>query len=144
MSEKRTFILCPSPHPSRSLALEAVRTAPDGMAVVIQEQNRSLAQNAAMWPLLAEWAKQVEWPVNGKAQRLTPEDWKNILTAAFRRETGRIAQGLDGGMVLLGARTREFGKKEFSDFLEFIHAAAAERGVALKPATESEPLGRTA
>ncbi len=138
---KQTFILVPAPHPARRNALRAVEAAPEGFAVVISEPSRSLEQNAAMWPILAAWAEQKEWPVNGKMQRLSPEDWKHVLTAAFRNETGRIAAGLDGGMVLLGARTREFGKREFSDWLEFLHAASAQHGVVLAPAVGAEPLG---
>jgi hypothetical protein len=65
--------------------------------------------------------------------KLSPEEWKIILTSAFRREALRIAQGLDGGMVLLGARTRDFGKKEFSDWLEFLHAASAQHGINTEP-----------
>lgn len=32
-------------------------------------------------------------------------------------------------LVLLGARTSKFNRKEFSDFLEFLHSVAADRGV---------------
>ena len=112
------------------------------LAVTITETKRSLEQNALMWVVLAAWAKQIEWQVNGKAQRLTPEDWKDILTAAFLHEMGRIAPGLDGGMVLLGCRTRDFTVKEMKDFLDFIHASSAARGVVIAPATEDiEPEG---
>ena len=144
MSEKRTYILQPEPHPSRRLALEAVRTAQDGLAVTIQEPKRNLEQNAAMWPILAEFSRQKPWMVNGETRKLTPDEWKDILTAAFRREKVQMAMGLDGGFVMLGQRTREFGKREFSEWLEFLHATAAHLGVVLSPATESEPLGRTA
>ena len=136
---KQTFIMRPELEcPSRRNAIQAILQAPDGYAVTISEPNRSLEQNAMLWPLLTHWSKQIQWPVDGKMQSLSPEDWKNILTAAFRRETGRIASGLDGGMVLLGARTRDMGKREFSDFLEFIQAAASERGIRLSNPTEKE------
>ena len=39
--------------------------------------------------------------------------------------------GLDGGVVMLGQRTSKFGKKEFSEWLEFLHATAAAREVDL-------------
>jgi hypothetical protein len=61
--------------------------------------------------------------------QLSPEEWKDILSAAFRRETVRVAMGLDGGMVMLGARTSTMGKKEFSEWLDFLNATAALRGV---------------
>jgi hypothetical protein len=108
--------------------VEAVRNAPQGFAVTVGEPSRSLDQNAAQWPILEAFSEQLQWPVNGKLTTLTKEEWKDILTAAFRKET-RVAMGLDGGFVMLGQRTSKFGKREFSDWLEFLHAVAAERGV---------------
>jgi len=67
--------------------------------------------------------------VNGRMVKMEPEEWKDVLTAAFKRETARLAMGMDGGVVMLGARTSAFGKREFSDWLEFLHATAAARGV---------------
>lgn len=146
MSEKRVFILAPSPHPARRNCLEAIRTAPEGWAVTIQEPTRNLEQNAAMWALLQCWAVQKEWPVNGQLVKLTKEEWKDILTASFDREEVRIAQGLDGGMVLLGHRTSQFGKRKFSAWLEFLHAASAQHGVTVERWMweATEPQGRVA
>ena len=42
---KKTFILRPYPHPSRELAIEAIKSASDGFKVTIQPAPRSLAQN---------------------------------------------------------------------------------------------------
>lgn len=143
MSEKCTFILQPPPHPSRRLAIEAIRDARDGMAVTLQEPTRSIEQNSAQWPILKCWADQKQWPVNGHMVSLTSEEWKDILTAAFDREEVRIAQGLDGGMVLLGHRTSQFGKRKFSAWLEFLHAASAQHGVIIPDQIEDvEPEGR--
>jgi hypothetical protein len=123
---KQTFILAHDM--ARQRAVEAVRNAPQGFAVTVGEPSRSLDQNAAQWPILEAFSEQLQWPVNGKLTTLTKEEWKDILTAAFRKET-RVAMGLDGGFVMLGQRTSKFGKREFSDWLEFLHAVAAERGV---------------
>jgi hypothetical protein len=114
---------------ARHRAAEFCLQAPAGWVAKISEPTRSLDQNAAQWPILQAFADQLEWPVNGQMTRLRPEEWKDILTAAFRQEAPRVAQGLDGGMVLLGHRTREFGKREFSDWLEFLHATAVAREV---------------
>lgn len=133
MKFRQTFILTAPPHPARQLLARALNSMPDGYAVTISEPSRTLEQNAAMWPILACWSKQKQWPVNGVMTTLNPEEWKIVLTSAFRKETLRIAQGLDGGMVLLGASTRNFGKKEFSDWLEFLHAASAEHGITTEP-----------
>lgn len=99
------------------------------LAVTIAEEGRTLEQNALLWPLLEAFAEQKTWPVNGRLCQLESSEWKDILTAAYKNETQRIAQGLNGGMVILGARTSRMGKKEFSDFIEFIYATGAELGI---------------
>lgn len=124
---RKTFIL----PIGRERALECVRTAPDGFAVTVAEATRSLEQNAAQWPILQAFADQIQWPVNGAMVSMEPSEWKDLLSAAFRRETVRVAMGLDGGMVMLGMRTREMSKSEFSEWLDFLHATAAARGVKL-------------
>lgn len=129
MSDKRTFIL--AHQQARANALAAVNQAPDGYAVVIQEANRTLDQNAAQWPILEAFSDQLLWPVNGQMVRLSAEEWKDVLTAAFQRENARLAMGLDGGVVMLGQRTSKFGKKKFGEWLEFLNAVAADRGVEL-------------
>ena len=63
---------------------------------------RTEAQNNLMWSRLTDLANQVEWTVNGKAQLISPNDWKEITTAGLRKEQ-RIASGIDGGFVVLGA-----------------------------------------
>lgn len=129
--DKRTFILAHDL--ARATAIQCVMDAPDGYVVVVQERNRTLDQNAAQWPILQAFARQLQWPVNGRMVAMTEAEWKDVLTAAFRNETARLAMGLDGGVVMLGHRTREFGKKEFSEWLEFLHATAADRGVVVYP-----------
>jgi len=116
---------------ARRRALECVSHAPEGWAVTVQEPTRNLEQNAAMWPILQAFSDQLQWPVNGSMVSMTPDEWKDVLSAAFRRETVRVAMGLDGGMVMLGSRTSKFSVREMSDFLEFLHATAAARGVDL-------------
>lgn len=124
---KRVFVLV---HPmARRNAIEAVRSAPDDYCVTVGERNRTLDQNAAQWPILEAFSRQLDWPVNGQMVKMTPEEWKDVLTAAFRQETARLAMGINGGVVMLGARTSKFGKKTFSEWLEFLHAVAAERDV---------------
>lgn len=126
---KQSFILA---HPmARANAVQAVKVAPDGYKVTISEPTRSLDQNAAQWPILHAFSDQLAWSVNGVMTKLEPEDWKTILTAAFRREGNRVAQGLDGGLVFLGMRTSKMSKKEFSDYLEFLNATSVLRGVNL-------------
>ena len=112
---------------ARQRAMQAIRQADHGQVVTIKPPTRSLEQNAAMWALLSEFAERLEWPVNGRMVKMDAEDWKHVLTAAFRQETARLAMGLNGGVVMLGSRTSKMDKREFSEFLEFINAVAAER-----------------
>lgn len=114
---------------ARRRAVAAVAEAPAGWVVTVKEPTRSLEANAAMWPILQAFSEQLQWPVNGKAVTMTPEEWKDVLSCAFKGEQVRLAMGLAGGVVMLGLRTSKMGKREFSDFLEFLHATAADRGV---------------
>lgn len=127
MTQKRIFVL--SHNVARVNAINAVSNAPEGYRVEIREPGRSLDQNAAMWPILEAFSEQLEWPVNGAMSKLTADEWKDLLTAAFKQEQPRVAMGMNGGMVMLGYRTSKFGKKAFSEFLEFLHAMAVDRGV---------------
>lgn len=94
-------------------------------------ETRTQAQNRLMWPLLECFATQLQWPINGQMVHMEPEDWKDVLTAAFRGESVRLAMGLNGGVVMLGQRTSKFSKAEFSDWIEFMYATAAARAVLL-------------
>jgi hypothetical protein len=97
--------------------------------VTVQPETRTLACNRAQWPILNAIADQLLWPVNGAMTKLTGEEFKHILTAAYRNETARVAQGLDGGMVLIGHRTREFKREEWGEWMAFLEFVAADRGV---------------
>ena len=114
---------------ARALAIECIKAAPAGWVVTVGEPTRSLDQNAAQWPYLAGFSEQLQWPVDGEMVYMTPDEWKDVLTAAFKGETVRLARGLNGGVVMLGLRTSEFGKREFSEWYEFLMATAADRGV---------------
>lgn len=114
---------------ARRRAAKDCLEANDGWVVTVSEPTRSGEQNSMLWPMLQAFADQLQWPVNGKLEWLAPESWKDILTCAFEGEQARVCPGLDGGMVLLGQRTSQYGKAKFSEFIEFILATAAERDV---------------
>lgn len=129
MSEKRIFRLVHLE--ARRRAAECVAAAPDGYVVTVQEPVRNLDQNALLWVLLTAFSEQLKWPVNGEMVKLEPDEWKDLLTAAFGQES-RVAKGLNGGMVILGARTSKMGKRRFAELIEFIQATAADRGVQIE------------
>ncbi len=126
---KKTF--CLVHQQARMRAAQAVAEAPEGYVVTLSEPTRSLEQNSLLWLYLSAFAAQLEWPVNGRMQKLDAESWKDILSAAFQKETARLAHGLDGGVVMLGMRTSQMGKRQFAEFITFIQAVAADRGVVL-------------
>lgn len=98
------------------------------LRVAVGEPKRSHEQNDRMWAMLTEVSEQLEWPVDGRMRKLSAEEWKDILTAGLKREQ-KIAQGIDGGFVILGQRTSQMSKRELSDLMELISAFGAERGV---------------
>lgn len=116
---------------ARHAAIRCVQEAPLGHVVKISEATRTLDQNAVQWPILDAISKQIQWPVNGVMCWLSDEDFKDILTAAHKKENLRLAQGVDGGVVMLGQRTSKFSKKTFSDWIEYLHWFCAEKGVDL-------------
>lgn len=126
---KKLFIL--AHQTARDMAVEAIRCAPDGYHVTIKEPTRTLDQNAVQWPILQAFSEQIQWPVNGQMVFMSADDWKDVLTAAYRNETCRLAHGLNGGVVMLGQRTSKFTKSEFSEWIEFLYSVAADRGVIL-------------
>jgi hypothetical protein len=126
--KKQTYKLTDSKE-SRNLIINAVLNAPTGVLVIIQPDTRTLQNNRQQWPILTAFAKQLQWPINGAMQYMSADDWKDVLTAAYRQEMTRVAQGFDGGVVMLGHRTREFTAEEWPDWMAFLNWAAAEKGV---------------
>ena len=121
MTERRVFILA---HPqARANAVEAVRAAPDGYRVEVKQSTRSLEANAKMWAMLHELSRQVVW----HGQQLTAENWKDVLTAALKRQ--QVVPGVDGGFVVLGTSTRRMTKGEMAELIEMITAFGVQHDV---------------
>lgn len=111
-------------HPnSRPQIYDRVKSAPDGYVIRISEPTRSLEQNAKLWPMLEDIAKQVDW----YGQKLDEYDWKDVFTAALKK--AKVVPGLDGGFVVCGLSSSKLGKKEFSDLIEIMYSFGAEHGV---------------
>lgn len=100
------------------------------------KSRRTLDQNAKLWAMLGDISRQVEWPVNGIMQKLDSEDWKALMTAAARQEI-RMAQGINGGVVMLGESTKRMTVAELGDVIECMYVFGAEKGVIW-----SEPKGQ--
>lgn len=121
MSDRQLFRLV---HPTaRQMASRACIQAPDGYVVEIKPKTRSLEQNAALWAMLTDVSRQVDW----HGQKLTPEDWKHVFSASLKQQ--RAVPGLDGGFVVLGQSTSKMTVREMSDLMVLISAFGAERSV---------------
>lgn len=121
MTDKQTFFMAHDM--ARARAVEAVRSAPAGWVVEIKPKTRSLEQNARLWALLSEVSRQVVW----HGRRLTSDEWKDVFTAALRKQ--EVVPGIDGGFVVMGQRTSHMSVRELGDLMTLIEAFGAERGV---------------
>lgn len=124
-----------------SLARELYRTGLDVcISVGPWQSKRSLEQNRLMWALLTDVAEQVQWHVDGRLVYLTPEDWKDILSAGLTKHQ-RVAAGIEGGFVLLGLRTSRMTVAQMGELLELIYAFGAQQGVRFHEAPVERAMG---
>lgn len=87
------------------------------------ESLRTLEQNSKMWAMLTDVAKQVCW----YGQYLSKESWKDVLTAGLKKQTA--VPGIDGGFVVIGARTSKMSIKEMVDLITLAYAFGQEQEV---------------
>lgn len=108
----------------RSQIATWARNVPVGTTVEFRAPRRSLDQNALMWSLLGQISKSVDW----YGQKLTSEDWKDVLTASLRRAW--VVPGIDAGsFVPLGMRTSQMTKGELAELIELVYAFGADHDV---------------
>lgn len=88
---------------------------------------RTLEQNRLLWQCLTDISQQVIW----HGQRLSPEDFKHIFSAALNQQ--RVVPNLDGnGFVVLGQSTSRMSVAQMSEMIELMHAFGAQNGVGFK------------
>ena len=92
----------------------------------IRPEKRSDAQNRRLWAMLSDISAQVDW----YGRKLTPEDWKNMFTAALKQYD--TVPGIEGGTVVLGQSTSKMTKKEMGDLQTLMEAFGAKQGVQFK------------
>lgn len=103
--------------------LKANLQAEKKFVLEVREKTRSIAQNRRLWSLLTDISQQVDW----YGQKLSPEDWKNILSASLKKQ--RAVPGIDGGFVVLGQSTSKMTTAEMSELQDLMEAFGAEQGV---------------
>lgn len=89
---------------------------------------RTIPQNRKLWSMLADISAQVKWPVDGELVYMDSWDWKHVFTAALKKHQ-RVAKGIEGGFVMLGASTSKMNKAEMADLITLMDAFGIERGV---------------
>lgn len=146
----KTFILQPHPHPSRRLCAEWAMQAPDGQRVTFSEPKKKREQEEKYHAMIGDIAKQCDYHL----RKLSPESWKRLLVEAFVHvmrdqakaqgkpdpfpRGGALLPSLDGlRIVQVEVLTRDFTVSQASEFIEYLYAFGADRGV-----TWSEPVTR--
>ncbi|MCL2872411.1 MAG: recombination protein NinB [Betaproteobacteria bacterium] len=93
------------------------------MKITPRKLTRSLAQNALLWALLHDVSRQVTW----YGRKLTPEEWKDVTSAAWRKQ--EVMPGIDGGFVVLGVSTSRLSVAQMAELIELIQAFGIEHNV---------------
>jgi hypothetical protein len=112
----------------RAKAIDWIRRAPAETRVTFQGPKRTLDQNSRLWAMLTELSTQLLW----HGQRLSTEDWKQVMLASLKQEM-RIVPNIHGdGFVQLGRSSSDLSKDEMTDLMTIIEAFAARYGVKMK------------
>ena len=95
------------------------------MEIVVRphKNTRSVQQNRLLWSMLGEISEQVNWHGN----KLTAENWKDVLTAAIKKQT--VMPGIDGGFVVCGTSTSRMTIKEMNELIDLMEAFGTQQGV---------------
>jgi len=91
---------------------------------------RSLEQNRLMWANLEDIAQQVVW----HGLKLDKHEWKDVLTAGLKKQ--KIVPGIEGGFVVIGARTSKMSVAEMNELIELAVMFGAQQGVKFRALEE--------
>lgn len=112
----------------RAKAIDWIRRAPAETRVEFKGPKRTIPQNDRMWAMLTDLSEQLLW----HGQRLSTEDWKQVMLASLKQEM-RIVPNIHGdGFVQLGRSSSDLSKDEMTDLMTIIEAFAARYGVKMK------------
>jgi hypothetical protein len=93
------------------------------LVLEVRPEKRSSPQNRRLWAMLRDVSRQVVW----HGGKLSEEEWKDIFTAAIKRQ--KVVPGLDGGFVVCGTRTSQMTKAEMAELQDLIEAFGAQHEV---------------
>lgn len=111
---------------------KALLTAGHSLVLELRPMSKSREQEEKYHAVIGEIAAQAKH----LGSKWTAEDWKRLLIDKFARDTnrshGKVIPNLDSsGVVEVGILSRKFSKADGSEFIEWLHAWAAENGVEL-------------
>jgi hypothetical protein len=85
-----------------------------------------------MWANLEDIAQQVVW----YGVKLTKDEWKDVLTAALKKQ--KVVPGIEGGFVVIGARTSKMTVPEMTELIELSTAFGTQQGVKFRAFVDEE------
>jgi hypothetical protein len=85
-----------------------------------------------MWANLEDIAQQVVW----YGQKLDKHEWKDVLTAGLKKQ--KIVPGIEGGFVVIGARTSKMTVAEMTELIELSTAFGIQQGVKFRAFVDEE------
>ena len=83
-----------------------------------------------MWANLEDIAQQVIW----HGVKLDKQEWKDVLTAGLKKQ--KIVPGIEGGFVVIGARTSKMSIAEMNELIELSTMFGAQQGVKFRALEE--------
>lgn len=130
MTARRLILRSPEIRDRAAVAVAGLDIADPPWEIEIRpyQEPRNLDQNSRLWAKLHDIARQVQWPMNGQMHHLTAEDWKHIFTAGLEQGQ-RIAQGIEGGFVVLGTHTSRMSKRKMAELIELVQLFGDQRQV---------------
>jgi len=112
----------------------------DTVLITIDEETRTLDQNAKLHAMLRDIASQVQltfigFDESGEPYRYqdkgTIEEWKAMFAGSLDNEV-KICEGLNGERITISKKTSLMTNKQLSELIELITAWCATNGVNLK------------
>jgi hypothetical protein len=116
----------------RAKAIDWIRRAPKETRVEFKGPKRTIPQNDRMWAMLTELSTQLLW----HGQRLSTEDWKQVILASLKQEMRIVPNSHGDGFVQLGRSSSDLSKEEMGDLMTIIEAFAARYGVKMREPDE--------
>jgi hypothetical protein len=83
-----------------------------------------------MWANFEDIAQQVVW----YGVKLDKQEWKDVLTAGLKKQ--KIVPGIEGGFVVIGARTSKMSIAEMNELIELAVMFGTLQGVKFRALEE--------